>query len=87
MNGGGTIFDGYAPEPEAPVTPSEGPDSGWLDTIGAGFRLGIDEQQLPQIDRLASAYSDIARDLMAAGVPRERPRREALDAPAPPRRM
>lgn len=71
MSGGG-VFGVYAPEPEAPVTPSEGPDSGWLDTIGAGFRLAQDEQSLIQDGRLAEQYVELVRDLQALGVPRDR---------------
>ncbi|QJQ31828.1 hypothetical protein GV829_04665 [Sphingomonas lacunae] len=71
MSGGG-VFGIYAPEPEAPVTASEGPDSGFLETIGAAFRLGVDEQVLVQDGRLAERYVGLVRDLQALGVPRDR---------------
>lgn len=43
---------------------------GWGELFGAGARTTYDEQDLPQIDRLASEYNRLADNLVAAGVPR-----------------
>lgn len=48
------------------------PEPGFLDQVAASFRVGLDEEEIVQADRLASEYLAIADALVERGVPREK---------------
>jgi hypothetical protein len=63
------IYDSYdAPLPRV-GRPTEGPDPGNMEGIGAAFRTTRDEQTLVQGGRLGQAYRDLHRQLVRLGIP------------------
>lgn len=57
--------------PRSTWTPPK-PTSSFWDTAKASFRTALDEQRLPQENRLDGAYQPIVDDLVRQGLPRDR---------------